>query len=30
VMPPDFTPHRNRKELDEAAALVRTALAGVP
>jgi len=30
VMPPDFTPHRGRKELDEAAALIRAALASVP
>ena len=26
VMPPDFTPHRSRAELDEAAALIRAAL----
>jgi histidine triad (HIT) family protein len=30
VMPPDFTPHRGRKELDQAAALIRAALANVP
>lgn len=30
VMPPGFTPHRSRRELDEAAALIRAALPTVP
>jgi histidine triad (HIT) family protein len=30
VMPPDFTPHRSRPELDEAAALIRAALPSAP
>ena len=30
VMAPDFTPHRPRKELDDAAALIRAALPLVP
>ena len=30
VMPPDFTPHRPRHELDETAALIRAALSRAP
>ena len=30
VMPPGFTPHRSRTELDEAAGLIRAALPRVP